>query len=271
MVAASMDPATINKLYAVTPNKSITTKEGAPQTALGYVVNFTKTAYGAFRTLQLTEKVLKVASEIFRRIGHFYADVTKSLAKNIAAGWSFLAIPRLPEVFKDAKDAILNWRNKPEGKRSYIADKSDKAGTVAEAVATTGFAVTALTGSEKVLNTANVFDLIKNSFDLLVHGEDYTKAKQLYNYSQLTGKAVDAKVQNRIVETMRHKVMLIAKTVFSIASGTLGLLALALGAPLVPAVALLAMGVTGTVLALWSHFYKETRSYELIDFTKIPA
>lgn len=240
-----------------------------PKSNLDHVIDFFKSSNGAFRCLQFLERVTKVAVLVLKEMGSSMVGFFDDLAGKFGLAWQMLTIPRLPEVTKKAKDAVAEWLNPPavaplDAKR----DKVEKVHDLADAAAAWGYAGSLVAGSISIKNTADVFNLVADVTDLQMAAQDWWLSKKHLEIIDVQNPD-NAPVHNRFVDTMRWALIKMVKAISSVVSGVIGLMVLALGAPILPVPVLVALGMIATTAAISAHFFKEKSPFEMVDYFKI--
>lgn len=255
--------------YAAIPNPSLKNKDGSPRSTWDHIVEYTKSANGAFRCLQFLERVTKLAVLVLKEMGSAMVGFFEDLAGKFGLAWAMLTLPRLPEVTKNAKKAICDWSKTPEGPATNATrDKIQKIHDIADATAAWGYAGSLLANNPAIKNMADIPNLVSDMTDLSMAAEDWSLAREHLKHVQAQGTA-NAPIQERFIDKMRESMLKMVKAVASVVSGVLGLLVLAFGGPVLPAIVLIAIGLTATVAAMTAHFFKETRTSDMVDFHKI--
>lgn len=232
----------------------------AGKSSLQQVTDFLASASGSFRSLQIAEKVCRLASLAFQQMGSSSSTYYDSLAGRLQGAWIMLTLPRLPDVTKRALDAVVGLLD-----RSTLTNAgrttADQVHDIFEAGAAWSYAG-AIFGAS-TLNAGSVCTLGADTLDLASAAEDISSAGR-----HLAAASLDLEAQTNLVHTQRYAMIKLAKSIASVVSGTLGLMVLAFGGPVVPALALLALGLISSISAVTAHFYKETAPYKMVDFTK---
>lgn len=232
-----------------------------------HVIEYLKTANGAFRELQLFERIAKAASLMLKEMGDAMAVFFDEVASKLGIAWGMLTIPRLPEVTKKAWEAFT-VTPAPGPISSASRGIFQKIHDIAEAIAAWGYGLSLLLGNTPLKNAADVPNFVADVTDLSMASEDYFLAQKHLEYIN-TNAQDNGALQKRFVDTMREAFLRIVKAVSSVVSGALGLLVLAFGGPVVPGAVLLAFGLTSTIASLSAHFFKEMASpYEKVEFFK---
>lgn len=268
MVAAAQHLEVFGNRFGVIPNPATKNKDGTEKSTLDHMVTWLKETGGAFRELQLFERVCRAASMVLKEMGSTMSDFFADLGSKLSLAWAMLTIPRIPSVTQTAWKAIVDWGAPAVGPvTSASRDVIQKVHDIAEAMAAWGYGLSLVLGDSTLKTVADVPDLVSNVTDLSMASEDYSLAKQHLEYIN-TNHADQGALQERFMDTMREALIRIVKSVASVASGVLGLLVLAFGGPVLPAAVLLALGLTSTIAAVTNHFFKETRTQEKVEFFK---
>jgi hypothetical protein len=249
-------------------------EKGQPKPGLKAVIDFAESAYGTFRGFQFIEKIAKAISMVFAQMGPLFAKhaaFAKDFAKGALTAWCWLAIPRLFGATASMAKAFQNFFTgakveEVDGKKKNV-NKIKDADAIADGVATYGFAAAAVEASVKgtsfFANLAAIPDLVHQTLAMVSAGTEFLEAQKLHQYS-CENTDVKQEVHDALKSTMRHRLILLAKAVISVATGVLGLSLLAFGGPVLPAVLLLVVSIAGTVFAISGTLYKAT--HKVLDF-----
>ena len=79
-------------------------------------------------------------------------------------------------------------------------------------------------------------------------------------------KGVSEECQNVLYETKKRKLLALAKNVCSVAAALSGIILIATGVGVIPGIALLVLGLSGTIFALWGKIHEEGMRWKPIDF-----
>ncbi len=227
-----------------------------------HVVDYNKTTSGAFRFLQLIEKMARAASMVFKEMDHYFTATFEDISRKLGTAIGMFALPRLPALTRDAWKAITSLGDPSGGiENSKLRGFTKKIHDIADCVATWMHAISALFNIAPLRNAADVPGVVADTAQLTMAGEDYVTAGRYLKKAD-----PDKGLVRRFSDTQTEALIRLVKSVASVSSGVLGLLALAFGAPLLPAVALLGLSTTSTVAAMAAHFFKETRPEEIVQF-----
>ncbi|MBX7067250.1 MAG: hypothetical protein K1X28_08470 [Parachlamydiales bacterium] len=233
----------------------------AERTAMDHIIEGNRGSYIVYRTLQLMDRVCKAAAMVFESI----SDFLSGLAGKLSTAWAFLILPRLPEVTKNAWEAIKTWGT-VEGPEGYaLRGHVKRVHDIADCSASWCYAGSLVLGSTPLKNAGDVFDFGSHTTDLSMAAEDHSMAGKHLEHIQANHANNQALIE-RFAETKKEALLRMIKSIASVVSGALGLLVLAFGGPVLPAAALLAISTAATVFALIAHFYKETATYKPVKF-----
>lgn len=248
--------------YFEAPNPS------AKRSLMGHIVAFLEKANGAFRDLQLLERLSKAISMVLERMGNNLSLWFDAFAIKLNIAWTMLSIPRLPEVTQKAWRALTNWVAPALGPiPSASRVVHQKIHDVAEALATWGYSIALAFGNLSFKTAADVPQLVVDITDLSMAGQDYVLANQHLEILD-ANHPKDFPLRERFVNKATESFIQMIKSAASVLSAVAGLLVLALGGPILPAAFFLALGLTATIAAISKHFFKETREQESVDFFK---
>lgn len=266
-VAQPIPPVMIDgKAIQVFRNDKAFTADGKKKTFCETVTDYSALVNFAFRSLQGMERVTKMIVEVLDKMGSSMKSFFQARAKELLIAWTWLTIPRLPSV---TKDMIRSWKETKERKTGEIQGTQNRkwvefVKNTSDAIASYFYAASLLLGSGALKNAGDVADLANNSADLGLSAQDHmlaTKASKIAIKDN-----VDTQVQEALKNTQKYTALKVAKAACSVLSGALGLLLLAFGGPILPALALIAVSLAGTVFAMWNSLYKEASPYQMVDF-----
>lgn len=236
----------------------------AGYTVQKHIEEYCDTSNGAFRELQVSERVSRAVSHVLKQMQNGMAIFFDGFAKSLNAGWVALTLPRLPKVTREgveAGQALLT------GPKLSFREGVEKIHAVAEGIATWLYAALFVTGNAVVKTAADVPDLIVNITDTTMAAQDLLNAK-----SELKAARTPSKdLQTRLNDTVTYNYMKLVKSVSSVASAILGMLMIVLGGPVLPAIAFIAMGLASSVAAVSAHFFKETRPWTMVEHKEFVA
>lgn len=246
---------------------ALTANPKAGYTVQKHIEDYCDTSNGAFRELQLLERVSRVASHVLKQMQSGMSTFFDGFARSLNAGWVALTLPRLPKVTREgfeASKALLT------GPKLSFRERVQKIHDVADGFATWLYAALFVTGNSVVKTAADVPDLIVNVADTTMAAQDLINAKGELSVVKAT-QSSSKELQIRLDDTVKYSYMKLIKSVASVASAVLGMSMVALGAPVLPAIAFIGMGMTSTVAALTAHFFKETRPYAMVEHKEFAA
>lgn len=137
---------------------------------LDHLINYNKTALGAFRNLQLVDKVCKVFSEVLSTWSTNTATFFAKASRNFGAGWAALSLPRLPALTKDAWVELNNWG---QG-RNPVWGHCNSISIVTETLAMWGYTIGLFYRSALVGNIADIAGLASDAAELETIVEDFS-------------------------------------------------------------------------------------------------
>jgi hypothetical protein len=229
----------------------------ANKDAMAQVIGYTKTVNGGFRTLQFAEKVTKVAAQILKDLGSEFSSIFKETGDKLGAVTSGMGLLRLPEVTKDAVRVV----SEPKGDLRSNVELVNK---VADAASAWTYAGLFFTGNPALADAAKVTDAASSVTSLALDMEDYQLVNRHLEIIRTASTRIP-EVEQRYADALQGAFITLVKDVCSAASAVLGLMALVLGGPLLPALVLMGIGLVSTTAAIASHFFKETRPYLKVD------
>jgi hypothetical protein len=254
-------------------NPNLLNKDGTKKSTLDHVIEFCKSANGAFRVLQFLERVTKIAILVLKEMGSSMVKFCEDLAGKLGVAWGMMGIARLPDVSKKAWNAVTEWINPPAlAPVDANRDKIEKLHDIADATAAWGYAGSLVAGNIALKNMADIPNLVADVTDLQTSTQDWYLAKKHVEAidTQPRNMGNDA-IHNLFASKMQYSLIAMIKAISSVVGGVLGLLVLAMGGPILPAAILVAISMTSTISAIAKHFFEETREYKMPDFFKHQA
>ncbi len=243
-------------------NYGVIENRNASRSGLDHVIEYLKTGNGDFRFLQLLQRVAIAVAMVLVEMGNTLASFFEDLSGKLGIAWGMLTLPRLPDVTKKAWEAITTWGTVegPEGypMRSHVERVHD----LAECSASWGYAASMVLNNSQLKNMADIPNFISDVTDMTMAAENISIVGK--HLEQIP--ADQTALRERFAGTQEEAYLRLTKAVASVASGAFTLLALAFGGPFLPAAALLAISITSTIFAMAAHFFKETRTYEVVKF-----
>lgn len=232
------------------------------------LTDYFNTSFGAFRCLQGIERILKLAAQILKNLGSKLARPLEGLSSKMANAWQFLAIPRLFEVVPKMKKAAKEWFNPPPVLTASTNRKRlEQLHDIADGAATCGYVGSLVTSSQVLKNFADIPDLVSQVTDLTMAKEDW--ALSLDHLKALdTSDPKTEEIRKRFISKLHNSFFRLLKAVSSVSSAVLGLMALWVGGPHVPALGMISLGLISTYSSIAVYFHKKTSPWEDIDFYK---
>jgi hypothetical protein len=260
--------------FEAKPNPNLKNEDGTPKTKWDHVVDALKTQNIAFRLLQLIEKVLRVVSLVADHVKTLGAPVVAyadALASRFATAWQIVATwPRLPSVTRKAW-AIITRCVKPDPVAPADTDRENMQSLhdVAEAGAAWSYAGALVAGSMSVKNVADTFNLVADATELGLEAKNWSMAKRHIEALRQVDPNNTRGMEKTFVDTLHLAMIKIIKAASSVVNGVLALLALSLGGPILPPVAMVGIGLTSTTSAIAAHFFEQTVDSKVQSFTRV--
>lgn len=260
--------AEVNGLrFNISKSDKYLNKDGTVKKTMDHIIDMCSGADIAFRIFQFCERTTKIVVEILVKMGSSMAGFFKEVAGKFLIAWTFLTIPRLPSVTKDALSSLKKVGEKNEvnplpGSASRKVVEAVK--NTADALAMYLYTISLFAGNMAWKTAGDVPDLINNVADAQLSAQDMLLARK--HIQAVEANNLDADIHNALVHTQRYSLLKLMKAICSVASGVLGLALLALGGPILPAIALIAVSLASTVFAVMANFYKTTNQYKMVEF-----
>ncbi len=254
--------------------ESVEANANANQSASQYIVDYASQSNGGFRMVQGADIALKMVNSIRKDLG--CSPVLKEFSSNLGITRNVLVIPYLPAVTNNAVNA---WKDLKKADGKTTENHSRKIAVAVrntnEAIAMYGYFSLLIIQNPAIKRViqpiASTFDLINDGTDVGIRASDViqthkmAKAAEASSSEILPEKRATEEVKQSISETKKYSLIRLVKAVSGAVSGILGLILLATGFALVPAIVLLAFSLITNVTAISSEFYKETRKFNLIS------
>jgi hypothetical protein len=240
-----------------------------------HLTEYLSTANGAYRTMQIAERVIQVVLNVFKDLSQSTVSALKYAAGKLNVAWTMLSLPRIPSVIVEAKGALgrLFGFNKSNGSLGVRAVASDL-NKLGDCGATLGFSAMGLLNNSPIAVAVKPFaeaaDFVANATDLVPAADDLVCA---YKYRTIAenNQVRNLEVERALTDTMKHSFLKLIKPIASVASVVFGFLALTYGGPVLPALAFITMGLVGSLASFAAHFFKETRPNQVINFSQIAS
>ena len=231
-------------------------------------IEYCKSASGAFRVLQLYDKICKVISMVLKELGSNLAPFYSGLSSKFGGASAFLTFPRLLDATNEAQKAIATWGTDAGSGDLISRGRMSRFHTIADSLAAWLYAFSMIFESMPLKNAADVCDFTSSVTDLTMVTENCNKAESFLEYIG-DNDASNAELKSCVESTITEARLRRVKSAASVISGALGLFALALGGPVLPATVLLVISLTSTIFAIVAHFYKVTTPYKVVNFFEL--
>jgi hypothetical protein len=218
---------------------------------------FTKSK-GILRTLQVTQKVTRLGSEIGKSFGIYPSIAVEAFDQNLGVGIRALGIPRLPSVTARLIKSLSTTFDPCDG-ISFQRKAAKMVRDTADAMAAYGYALSFLKFNPFIRMVAQVADFVSDIFDLPLAYCDYQMAQQLE--FRATGV-----VREVLLHAKNYYLLTVAKVVASVAALFLGL-AFA-GTSAAATIGLIALSLMITIISIDRDFHESLGRYKLIKFDR---
>ncbi len=234
--------------------------EKADNSLFQHSVDYCGSSNGTFRTLQGAGRTIRLGNELGKQAGCAPSRAAAELSRDFGVATSAMGIARLPSVTRETLDTFAELRD--ETNLIPLPRKIGNAVKVTtDAVSAYGYAASFITKNPGVLAFSQAVELTSDVTDLNLSVSDYTQAAQLETIA--TGKQKEA-----VTHSKNYYLLRIIKAIMSIASGILGLSMMVLGAPLLPALALILISLATTIFAVLRDNYKNMGQYKVIELDR---
>ena len=207
-------------------------------------------SYGIFRTVQFTEKTLKLVAQY---PGNSMADACENVAGECG---KFMGVLGLFDLPGDTEKGVKALSSRPNGMRDVVK----RIENLTNAVTTWGYA-RLLIGNDPVVKTVVGYaDVVGNCTKLGLNAFDSHRA-----YNEAKGYDHMPAVKERLTATARHAFLKTVAATVSVSLAALGAIAVIFGGPVLPAAALITLGLVGTITHIYAAFYKATRPWKMVD------
>ncbi|EKE08737.1 MAG: hypothetical protein ACD_17C00020G0006 [uncultured bacterium] len=256
------DSVGLEPLFGEVSNPDYASPEGKPFGWFHHLVNYTQTASGAFRCLQLGDRVLQLVSLVLERFGNTLSEYFGAIANRLGTACSMMNCARLPQT---TREGWASLREGWQGSRSAFIERIQK---IADAAASWLYAAAVFLPN--VMTSANVVNLFADVYSVVIAATDINEAHSQKQQQVVVEGAKDIPpIVNRLSYTMKEAFMRLVAKVSSIVTSVSGLMALSSGGPslLLPLPTIL-LKLVSTLSAMGAHFYTKTRDLALIQFNK---
>jgi hypothetical protein len=259
----------------------------------GWLPNYSDKATGAFRILQLAEKVLKATSEILEKLGNAAAGNFKELAGKFAIAWTTMGVARIPKVTTDFMKSFGEARKStgPAALWKYL--EVTKSGC--DAVATYCYAGSLFAGQPALKVAGDAWDLGNNTCGAVLESKTVSSANTLLTLAKKEIQSVQTEinqlgetggdllaakrnqlgilggVKNGLKLTKDASWLNLAKAISSIFGAVIGLSVLAFGGPVITALALTAVSIFGICCSMRSSYITDTSAFKPYKLSQLVA
>lgn len=216
-----------------------------------HLIEFGRKSEGAYRTLQLAERICKAISRVFANSNPALSTRYAESAKVFGGGTAALCFVRLPEVSRNVWRAMTQWGPGSARMTERVRDTADCAATYL-------YSLLGL-GKTHLKPAAEMCSLVSDTTETGILYSKMTKS------GAMARKASDATHATQLKNASVYYSIKLMSKITNVATGIFGMMALALGGPVVALGTVLALGLIGTTTAIWSHFYKEGAQYKIGD------
>ena len=242
--------------------------QGYNRPMIEHAIEYCKSANGAFRVLQLLDKICKVMSMVLKELGSNLASSCSGLSSKFSG--ASLIFPRLLGATNNGYKAIVTWGT-DAGSRDLISrGRMSRFHTIADSLAAWLYASSMILESMLLKNVADLCDFTSSMTDLVMAAENYNKEDALLDYIS-DNDASNAELKSCVESTMVESCLRFGKSSASVISGGAGLLVLGLGSPVLSATALLVTSLISTIFSIVADFYKAACAYERLNLFELQA
>lgn len=233
--------------------------------AVEHVNAYLKETNGAFRFLQLIQRITSLVAISLKEAGNSMAHAVDQFAGKLSTGCSVLIFSRLLDVSLKSKRAVTNWSGNftgPLAKREMLERVHD----IVDANASWGYASFIVTSHPICKKVADIHTLAADVTDLAMAAQDF-QAAQVHLNALGKKDGTNDQLHDQITHTMRSTCFKVVKSVIAMFTGVLALMSIGLGLHMSGLLALV-----GTICAMGSHFWQEVKNpYEKIEFYKVQS
>lgn len=224
-----------------------------------HVSDYIGRSMGAFRSLQLSRRLLGLGSEVSSELGHAPSPMVRELDRNLGISLGALGLPRLPSATADAVKSLSELRK--DDNVSFIRKAIKAVRDTMDAISAYSYSSIFITGNPALRNVAQVTELTSDFADLQISATDYSKASALEAVA--TGDAKEA-----LAHTRKYQFLRVLKDVASIATTILGVVLLVTEVTLLPVIALIIVFMSTTIFAIMRDLHKDRGRFKVINFDR---
>lgn len=246
------EPTVIDQKW-LSKNVNPKANDSASKQGLGYLETWT----GTYRGVQVLQKGSRLAAEA-GRYARYSAPTLKAFDKNLGVGLGALGLMALPSAVSSTYDSLsaLTVSEKVDGigiqrKLGNVTKNS------ADVISYTSSAISFIQFNPLAKTVSAAADFIGDSTDLTMSWTDYSKA------SSLEAQATDPQVKEACAHSRKYNFYRLLKNIGSVAGAILGL---SLFVVVIPPIALIALSLATTLLAITKDFIGATGKHKVIKF-----
>lgn len=263
-----MTAATV-ELPPLTPNPNY--KEYKEYSAWKRWVDYSNETAGVFRIFQVVDKGLRLIAEIFQLLGSFVSEAVYDVARKFGLGWTLLSVAR---IFGSAKDSAEKWSSVGPAAPATFGQVAEVIDKTADVTSTAAYAVAVITDSLPAKIAGDVLSAVGDASTLYLKAENWYASSTAANAIDLTkipkNQLEEAKeTKEGLNRSATNALLRIAKAVFSIITGVIGLSVFIWGVPAVPAVALIAMSLASTIFAMAAHLHESASPTKMHTYAQL--
>lgn len=224
---------------------------------------FANTGLGAHRVFQVISTIGKWIDQIGKWVGSFLSPTSQSVLEAVKIGDKVGMIPKLISQTSNVVKSLDSYR-------FAAANPAASENTTWQRLKKVAFeAIEWIGDSAKVamlaIPQAFGLELASTASDITLDVRDFHEAVEGVRTSrtQLERTDLSEVERRRPTEEGRMHMLKIAKTIFSVVGGVLGLVGLFLGYAVLPSVVLLTISTATLFFALWNQFYKDSMTHNL--------
>ena len=222
---------------------------------LDRVVTYMRRGSGANRTLKIIQKISRIITE-----NGVSSDSLKRLDTGIGLTGSALGLTRIPASMVGAYKSISALRTSGDG-ISFTRKIVESVRDTMDFISGLSCAVAFVANHSTAGVVGQVTGLASDVADLQVTASDYEKAVELEGRS--TGG-----IRTVLNHSKKYYLLRLVQSVVGIATGILGVVMLATGAPIVPTLAWISISLSMLVFSIALSFFKNKGPHKIVKFDK---
>jgi hypothetical protein len=227
-------------------------EEDLNRSLVSRLYDYTATAIGALRSLQ----VAKGVATLYNELAETPSPVATQLRSSTGAAISGLGLARLPSATLDAANSLSDVAQDGTLRKAAIAIKDSM-----DAVGTWIYSAILLTGKSTFIGVAKLSDLVVDAVDWGISTSDLSSSKEC-------AKVATGEVKKAFDHTTNYQMLRVAKATLSVASALLAGGLFLIGAPVLSTMAMTALSLTTALVAIRRDLYKDEGLYPVIKFDR---